>query len=356
MHHITTRNQPSPAIAMPHRTIPLSNYPVMDSGDPELVRARLFGFYKASHFDIANQKNEFAVRANHLQIGGVGLSYCDYANDVSVGFGEESFVRQIFNLQGAGQYSVDGKSAEIAHGGWTPVLPASAPLRLDFKSHYCQFVLRIETSALLRYLGILIGQPISRDLVFDQTEARSPAMAALRRRVFDFASDFNARGAFFSDLAAAEVERMVIMKFLMCHRHTYTDLLLREPLPGGSSAVKTVEEFIAANWDKPLDIEEMATLTGISARSLFRQFKKDRGCTPAEFAKRVRLGRAREMLERSEDGDSVIQIALKCGFQNPGHFARDYRNSFGELPSATLQRARRWVTERNPEKGHAHAI
>ena len=41
---------------------------------------------------------------------------------------------------------------------------------------------------------------------------------------------------------------------------------------------------------------------------------------------------------------SVIQVALKCGFQNPGHFARDYRNSFGELPSVTLQRARKWLS------------
>lgn len=325
---------------MQHRTNPLSNYPVMDSSDPELVRDRLFGFYGASHFDIARQKNEFAVRANHLQIGGLGLSYCDYANDVSVGFGEETFVRQIFNLKGEGQYTIDGKSAEISRGRWTPVLPASAPLRLDFKSHYCQFVLRIELSALQRYLGILIGRPVSHDLVFDQTEVRNPAMEALRRRVFDFANDFNTRGAFFSDLAAAEVERMVIMKFLMCHRHSYTDFLLREPLPAGSSAVRKVEEFIAANWDKPLDIEKMATLAQVSARSLFRQFKKDRGCTPAEFAKSIRLSRARDMLQRCDEGTSVVQIALKCGFQNPGHFARDFRLAFGELPSETLKRSR----------------
>jgi AraC-like DNA-binding protein len=331
-------------IAMSHRTNPLSNYLVMDSSDPELVRDRLFEVYGANHFDIASQKNEFAVRASHLQIGGLGLSYCDYASDVSVGFGENTFVRQIFNLQGEGQYTVGGKSAVIARGKWTPVLPASAPLRLDLKSHYCQFVLRIELSALYRNLGILIGQPINRDLIFDQTEVRNPAMAALRRRVFDFANDFNARGAFFSDLAAAEVERMVIMKFLMCHRHSYTDLLLREPLPGGSSAVRKVEEFIAANWDKPLDIEGMAALAQVSARSLFRQFRRDRGCSPADFAKRVRLNHAREMLERSNEVGSVIQVALKCGFQNPGHFARDYRNSFGELPSVTLQRARKWLS------------
>ena len=41
-------------IVMQQRTNPLSNYPVMDSSDPELVRDRLFGFYQANHFDIAS--------------------------------------------------------------------------------------------------------------------------------------------------------------------------------------------------------------------------------------------------------------------------------------------------------------
>jgi transcriptional regulator GlxA family with amidase domain len=134
---------------------------------------------------------------------------------------------------------------------------------------------------------------------------------------------------------------MVIMKFLMCHRHNYTHLLLREPLPGTASAVRTVEEFIAANWNKPIDVPAMATVAGISARSLFRQFKQDRGYSPADFAKKVRLDRAREMLEQSAEGASVTQIALKCGFQNPGHFARDFRLAFGELPSEALRKSTR---------------
>lgn len=327
-------------IAIQQRNNPLSNFPVMDSGDPDFVRDRLFGFYRANHFDIARQTSRFSVRANHLQIGGLGLSYCDYACDVSVGFGEDTFVRQFFNLQGKGQYTIGGRTTEIAGGKWTSVLPASAPLRLDFRSHYTQLVLRIEKSALLNNLGILIGQPVNRDLVFGPTEARNPAMATLRRSIFDFANDFNARGMYFTDRAAAEVERMVIMKFLMCHQHSYTGLLQREPAPAGSSAVAKAEELIAANWDKPLDIEQMAALAQVSVRSLFRQFKRERGCTPAEFAKRIRLDRARELLECSDEETSVVQIALKCGFQNPGHFARDFRLAFGELPSDTLKRSR----------------
>jgi transcriptional regulator GlxA family with amidase domain len=85
----------------------------------------------------------------------------------------------------------------------------------------------------------------------------------------------------------------------------------------------------------------MSAIANISLRSLFRQFKKDRGYSPADFAKRIRLGRAREMLEQADEDTSVTQIALKCGFQNPGHFARDFRLSFGELPSETMKRSGR---------------
>jgi len=329
---------------MPPRSTPLSNYPVVRSRDPELVRDRLFSAYGANKFDIGRANSAFAVDANHLQVGSLGLSYCDYTSDVSVGFGEASFVRQCFNIEGVARYTAGQKHGEITPGSWTPILHAREPLTLDFKSGYRQLVLRIEFDALLRYLNALLGQDMGRKLEFDETPARQPAMEALRRRIFHFARDYNERGPFFSDLAAAEVERMVIMKFLMCHRHNYTHLLLREPLPASSSAVRAVEEFIEANWNKPIGIDAMVAIAKVSARSLFRQFKKERGYSPADFAKRVRLNRAREMLEQSGEYDSVIQIALKCGFQNPGHFARDYRNSYGELPSATLQRTRKWVS------------
>jgi len=328
---------------MPGRSTPLSNYPVVRSSDPALVRDRLFRVYGANSFDVKKTDSELAITADHLQIGGVGLSYVEYIGDVSVGFGEVSFVRQCFAIEGAARFHVGKQSTEISSGSWTPILHARRPLRFDFQSGYRQIALRIEFETLLRNLSALLGQDV-RSLSFDEAPANQSAMEALRRRVFHLAADYNERGAFFSDLAAAEVERMIVMKFLICHRHNYTELLLREPPPASSTAVKTVEEFIEANWHRPIDIDAMAAVAQVSARSLFRQFRRDRGCSPADFAKRVRLARAREMLERSNEVGSVIQVALKCGFQNPGHFARDYRNSFGELPSVTLQRARKWLS------------
>jgi transcriptional regulator GlxA family with amidase domain len=59
------------------------------------------------------------------------------------------------------------------------------------------------------------------------------------------------------------------------------------------------------------------------------------------FAKMVRLKHARRMLSSGDPEASVTLVAFACGFGNLGHFARDYRQTFGERPSATLAKAAR---------------
>ena len=60
------------------------------------------------------------------------------------------------------------------------------------------------------------------------------------------------------------------------------------------------------------------------------------------FVKQVRLRHAQDMLLNPDANTSVTGVAFACGFQNLGHFARDYRQTFGELPSATLGRSKRF--------------
>ncbi|MET0679215.1 MAG: helix-turn-helix domain-containing protein [Bradyrhizobium sp.] len=328
---------------MSGRSTILSNYPVVRSSDPECARDRLIKVYGASSFDVKSRRR-FAMCGDHLQIGGVGLSYVGYSGDVSVGFDEVSFVRQLFSIGGHARFTTGAREGIIGSGSWSPILPAGQSLAFDFLSDYRHVALRIETDELSRTMGALIGEDVGNNLVFDEGSPMPAAMEALRRRVFHLANDFNECGISFSSLAAVEIARTLVIKFLLSHRHNYTHIVWREPPQSTSATVRIVEEFIEANWHKPIDIEKMVEVAQVSARSLFRQFKKDRGCSPADFAKRVRLGRARELLEQSSADGSVIQVALKCGFQNPGHFARDYRNAFGELPSATLHRARKWLS------------
>ena len=43
-------------------------------------------------------------------------------------------------------------------------------------------------------------------------------------------------------------------------------------------------------------------------------------------------------VQQTIGGNTVHEIACHYGFQSRNHFARDFRNQFGESPSATLQR------------------
>jgi transcriptional regulator GlxA family with amidase domain len=47
------------------------------------------------------------------------------------------------------------------------------------------------------------------------------------------------------------------------------------------------------------------------------------------------------MLEHADSSTTVLSVAFACGFQNAGHFARDFKLAFGELPSESLRRAER---------------
>ena len=104
--------------------------------------------------------------------------------------------------------------------------------------------------------------------------------------------------------------------------------------------MRRVEEFIEANWNQPVSIDAIAEITGISARAIFRAFRRSRGYSPMAFAKKVRLRHAQELLVAPDEDTTVTGIALKCGFANPGHFAREYREVFGHLPSHSLARSK----------------
>lgn len=326
---------------MPSATLNLlSNFPVIRTSDPSSAADRVKSGYGASRVRVSRGSEPFNLVANNLQLSDIGLSYVATTGVVSAVFPPSDAVRQVFSIEGEAQLTFADHEHHIRPGRWSSVIPAGVNGTIAFGPNYAQLALRIAVDSLHRHLAALIGGDVSHPITFETRSVdENPAMQALKIRVVQFATDYNARGIYFSSLANAEVQRMIIMKFLMCHRHSYTDLLLREPVPTASATVRQVEEYIEANWHKPLDIEALTRVAGVSARSFFRQFKKERGQTPWEFVKSIRIRKALIMLENPSPSTSVTQVALKCGFQNTGHFARAFRITFGELPSETLRRA-----------------
>ncbi|MBP6902734.1 MAG: helix-turn-helix domain-containing protein [Burkholderiaceae bacterium] len=99
---------------------------------------------------------------------------------------------------------------------------------------------------------------------------------------------------------------------------------------GGSAKLAEAVALMEANLAEPLPTEEIARLVGVSRRQLERLFKQHLDALPSRWYIALRLARAQRLLRQTPQ--SVLQIALGCGFASGPHFSNAYRAHFGRTP------------------------
>jgi AraC-like DNA-binding protein/effector-binding domain-containing protein len=114
--------------------------------------------------------------------------------------------------------------------------------------------------------------------------------------------------------------------------------------------MQPVLAFATAHLDEDLSLSALAGHAGLSAFHLQRIFSAAVGETPKQLTLRLRLGRAAGMLLMGDD--SVLEVALACGFQGHEVFCRAFRRRFGITPSA--YRGRGFVNRVDPVKAKYH--
>lgn len=86
--------------------------------------------------------------------------------------------------------------------------------------------------------------------------------------------------------------------------------------------------------DCALDAQSIADASGISRRYLHLLFAEARTSFATELMN-LRLERARQFLTDPRFlNESIGEIASRCGFREPSHFARRFRAEFGAAPAA----------------------
>ncbi|MGJ4954667.1 AraC family transcriptional regulator [Bradyrhizobium sp. HKCCYLRH2015] len=320
---------------------PLSRAPVIRTDDPEAMEHALRTVYGATGFAVTNA-DEFQGVGNYLQLGSIGLGFCAYSGARSlVEFPESDFARLQIGLKGSALTVLNRTAIAINERQSCIVAPGEAN-KIMFEPGYEQLIRRISARALEQTLTMLLGAKPAGVLKFDPIAAAvQPNALVLRDLAMFLAHQLDAAATELPRTVLVELEQALIVSFLSAHRHNFSELLKRGERDVTPRIVRLAEEYIEASWDRAITIEELASQTGVSVRALYAAFKKSRGYSPMAFAKTVRLRRAKQMLSLPNQRTSVSAVAFNCGFGNLGHFARDYRDVFGELPSETLSRARR---------------
>ncbi len=100
-------------------------------------------------------------------------------------------------------------------------------------------------------------------------------------------------------------------------------------------AVAKLDELLTQPANTPnyqsIDIAALAASLGISVRSLNRHFKNALNLSPLQYVQRHRMTTAKDMLKSSNL--SIAEIANYTGLQDPQHFSRLFKKTFGVPPN-----------------------
>jgi AraC family transcriptional regulator len=107
--------------------------------------------------------------------------------------------------------------------------------------------------------------------------------------------------------------------------------ILRE-YDDGLSKIKLSQaiEYINEQLSQNLTLTEIATELNMSQYYFSRLFKQSIGMTPHQYLIQQRVERAKQLLQ--QPGNKIVDIATQCGFANPSHFARCFRQRTGISP------------------------
>jgi AraC-like DNA-binding protein len=142
---------------------------------------------------------------------------------------------------------------------------------------------------------------------------------------------------------------------------TALELALHEILPsalgmlGGSSARAALRRRILRAiemrlGDPRLNLTRLAAVEGVSARAV-QKFLDEDSQTFSQYLRHRRLERAAEILADPHQSEVPVgEIAFRCGFSDPAHFSRAFRQHHGMTPSTYR------IEARTPSKGIAAAF
>jgi transcriptional regulator GlxA family with amidase domain len=101
-------------------------------------------------------------------------------------------------------------------------------------------------------------------------------------------------------------------------------------LDHGDEAVLKVQHWLQKEDGHQATLAAMALHAGLEERTFLRRFRKATGLNPTEYSQRLRIGKARELLELTNR--TIDQVAWAVGYDDPGSFRKTFHKLIGLKP------------------------
>ena len=88
-------------------------------------------------------------------------------------------------------------------------------------------------------------------------------------------------------------------------------------------------DYLSANLDRPISIDQIAAHIGMSRAVFHRKFKQATKLSPSQFIKSMRLNQAAMKISQ---GENVNVAAMDVGYQSASQFSREFKRLYGKSP------------------------
>jgi AraC family transcriptional regulator len=114
--------------------------------------------------------------------------------------------------------------------------------------------------------------------------------------------------------------------------HTTSGTRSARPLGGlGPGALGRVRAYIEETVGRPISLDDLAGVAGVSRFHFARQFRRSTGESAMGYELRLRIERGKARLK---DRDATVsRIATELGFADQSHFTRTFRRFVGTTPT-----------------------
>lgn len=221
-------------------------------------------------------------------------------------------------------YTVDGKSINrhIPKGG-VFFLPAG---------HECDVALRAALDTIHIYLR--------SDLFADQESGAHNIVGGLAPRLGERDAVLEHLAAavgetIIGDLPAASlfvdpIVKAIANRFIAINYHTPAPELGKQTQRLNHRQMQRIRDFVEANLENDIRLDMMAAVCCRSTEYFVRIFKATIGVSPYQYVLNLRIERAKALL--CEEGTSIADVALQCGFSHQEHLTRMFRRFTGMTP------------------------
>ncbi|MFK0206368.1 GlxA family transcriptional regulator [Agrobacterium sp. NPDC090283] len=119
-------------------------------------------------------------------------------------------------------------------------------------------------------------------------------------------------------------------------------------LSHGDADVLKVQHWLQATGAREIELSRLAEEAGLQERTFLRRFKKATDLTATEYIQRLRISKARELLQFGSL--TVDQIAWEVGYGDTSAFRKVFTKIVGLTPAGYRQRFRVYVSQTGKQK------